>query len=80
MLARLRGVLEKWIKDTGDQGRTMESDEVVRNHGATKPGASPRSAPPKTSKPPRNISIAPGPELVDEVDRTTHEVEPAKQS
>lgn len=37
-LARLRGVLEKWIEDSNDQGRTFEPPEVVKNAGATKPG------------------------------------------
>jgi arylsulfatase A-like enzyme len=35
-LARLRGLLEKWIKDTNDQGRIMEPPEVVAAKGATK--------------------------------------------
>jgi N-sulfoglucosamine sulfohydrolase len=32
-LKRLRGVLEKWIEDTDDQGRTMEPEDVVKNKG-----------------------------------------------
>ncbi len=38
-LARMRGVLEKWIEDTNDQGRTMEPPEVAAAKGATKPAA-----------------------------------------
>jgi N-sulfoglucosamine sulfohydrolase len=37
-LQRLRGVLEKWIADTNDQGKDLEPAEVVKNKGATKPG------------------------------------------
>ncbi len=35
-LARLRGVLEKWIEETNDQGRTPEPPEVAAAKGATK--------------------------------------------
>jgi arylsulfatase A-like enzyme len=38
---RLRAVLEKWIKDTGDRGGEMESGELVKNKGLTKPGNNP---------------------------------------
>jgi len=44
-LARLRNVLEKWITDTDDQGRTLEPEELVKNQGATKPKA-PKNTPP----------------------------------
>ncbi len=37
-LKRLRGVLEKWIEDTHDQGRTMEPEEVAKNKGGPKAG------------------------------------------
>ncbi|MEO7317850.1 MAG: sulfatase [Chthoniobacteraceae bacterium] len=40
-LARLRGVLEKWIEDTNDQGRVLEPEELVKTKGATKPGTPP---------------------------------------
>jgi arylsulfatase A-like enzyme len=35
-LAHLRSVLEKWIVDTDDQGRTLEPPEVAAAKGATK--------------------------------------------
>jgi arylsulfatase A-like enzyme len=35
-LARLRGVLEKWIEETNDQGRVLEPPEVAAAKGATK--------------------------------------------
>lgn len=38
-LERLRGVLEKWIVETNDQGRVPEPEEVVKAEGATKPKA-----------------------------------------
>ncbi len=38
-LERLRGVLDKWIEDSGDQGRIPEPEDVVKNEGATKPKA-----------------------------------------
>lgn len=46
-LKRLRSVLEKWIVDTDDKGRTPEPPEVVATKGATKPGgnAKPRLTP-----------------------------------
>ena len=37
-LKRLRGVLEKWIEDTNDQGRIMEPEDVVKNKGGPKAG------------------------------------------
>jgi len=38
-LQRLRGVLEKWIVGTDDQGRFFEPPEVAAAEGATKPNA-----------------------------------------
>lgn len=50
-LARLRTVLEQWIHETGDQGRTFESAAVAAAKGATKPVAGAKPAPgPKPSK------------------------------
>lgn len=43
-LKRLRGVLEKWIEDTHDQGATFEPADVVKNKGSTK------GVPPKKKK------------------------------
>jgi arylsulfatase A-like enzyme len=40
-LERLRGVLEKWIEETADQGRTPEPPEVAARKGLTKPGGNP---------------------------------------
>ncbi len=42
-LERLRRVLEQWIEDTGDQGRTLEPPEVAAAKGATKPGSDPNA-------------------------------------
>jgi N-sulfoglucosamine sulfohydrolase len=50
-LQRLRGVLEKWIADTDDQGRIAEPPEVVAAKGATKPGGEPK---PKRKREPGN--------------------------
>lgn len=43
VLKRLRGVLEKWIEETNDQGRIFEPAEVAAAHGATKPGGNPKA-------------------------------------
>lgn len=40
-LQRLRAVLEKWIEDTGDQGRTPEPTEVVAKKGMARRAAKP---------------------------------------
>ncbi|HEY1380280.1 MAG TPA: sulfatase-like hydrolase/transferase [Gemmataceae bacterium] len=42
-LKRLRGVLEKWIEETNDHGRTFEPPEVAANRGATKKGSNPNA-------------------------------------
>jgi arylsulfatase A-like enzyme len=42
-LQRLRGVLEKWIEVTDDQGRFPEPPEVAAAKGATKAGANPNA-------------------------------------
>jgi arylsulfatase A-like enzyme len=36
-LKKLRGVLEKWIEETHDQGAVFEPKEVVEHEGRTKP-------------------------------------------
>lgn len=41
VLKRLRGVLEKWIEDTKDQGAKPEPADVIKNKGLTKPGGNP---------------------------------------
>jgi arylsulfatase A-like enzyme len=40
-LKRLRAVLETWIEESGDQGRTPEPPEVAAAQGITKPGGKP---------------------------------------
>ncbi len=40
-LARLRNELEKWIKETGDQGAELEPAELAQNKGVTKPKTPP---------------------------------------
>ena len=50
-LQRLRGILEKWIADTDDQGRIAEPPEVAAAKGATKPGGDPK---PKRKRNPGN--------------------------
>jgi len=42
-LKRLRGLLEKWIGDTDDQGGVLEPTAVATARGATKPGTDPNS-------------------------------------
>lgn len=41
VLIRLRGVLEKWIEDTHDQGRELEPPELAARGGVTKLGSNP---------------------------------------
>ncbi len=43
VLKRLRGVLQKWIEESKDQGRTLEPEELAKNLGRTKPGTKPLS-------------------------------------
>lgn len=40
-LDRLRGVLDRWIEETGDQGRTPEPPAVAAAKGVTRPGSDP---------------------------------------
>ena len=42
-LARLRGLVESWIRDTDDQGRTPEPAEVAAAKGATRAGSDPNA-------------------------------------
>jgi N-sulfoglucosamine sulfohydrolase len=44
-LKELRGVLEKWIEETNDQGKTLESPELAAAEGVTKPGGKPNANP-----------------------------------
>ncbi len=41
VLKRLRGVLDQWIEEANDQGRTPEPPEVAKARGATRPGTNP---------------------------------------
>jgi arylsulfatase A-like enzyme len=56
-LKRLRGVLEKWIEETDDQGRYLEPPEIAVARGATKRGGDPnapvRASPQKGKAPKR---------------------------
>ena len=51
-LARLRGLLDAWIEETGDQGRVFETPEVVQHETRkpTKTGA-PKPRPPEAATP-----------------------------
>jgi hypothetical protein len=57
VLKRLRGVIQKWIEETKDQGRTLEPEELAKNLGRTKPGTKPlagyqlEEVPAKSKKP-----------------------------
>ncbi len=42
-LKRLRAVLEHWIDETNDQGRTLEPPELAKREGVTKPGTPPNT-------------------------------------
>jgi N-sulfoglucosamine sulfohydrolase len=43
VLIRLRGVLERWIADTHDQGRELEPPELATRKGLTKEGTNPNT-------------------------------------
>ena len=43
LLDRLRGVLEKWIEESNDQGKQAEPPEIVRRRGATRAQTNPQS-------------------------------------
>jgi arylsulfatase A-like enzyme len=49
-LKELRGVLEKWIEDTNDQGKTLEPKAVADAEGVTKTGGQPNAAANKKRK------------------------------
>jgi arylsulfatase A-like enzyme len=42
-LERLRGVLDRWIEETGDMGRVSEPPKVAAARGATRPGSDPNA-------------------------------------
>ena len=43
ILKRLRGVLEKWIEGSNDQGRELEPPGLAARKGVTKPGTNPNA-------------------------------------
>lgn len=43
VLKRLRGVLEKWIDESNDQGRTLEPPQLAARKGVTRQGALPNT-------------------------------------
>ena len=43
VLKELRGVLERWIDESNDQGRELEPPEIAAAKGATRPGGDPNS-------------------------------------
>jgi arylsulfatase A-like enzyme len=49
-LERLRTVLERWIEESNDQGKTLEPPEVAARKGATKPGSDPNAGAPPREK------------------------------
>ena len=49
-LKELRGLLEKWIEDTNDQGKTLESKDLADAEGVTKSGGQPNAAANKKRK------------------------------
>jgi len=52
VLNRLRAVLEKWIEDTNDQGKTLEPPGLVASKGVTKTNTHPNSGYTLDGKPP----------------------------
>jgi len=56
---RLRGVLEKWIKDTNDQGKQLEPLQLVANKGATKTNTNPNAGYTQDGKPPGAAEVRP---------------------
>jgi len=49
-LVRLRGTLEKWITESDDQGRVLESAALVAAKGATKPAGGANAGKQKNKK------------------------------
>ncbi len=58
-LNRLRGVLEKWIDDTGDQGKVLEPLEIVARKGLTKTNSNPNVGYTLDGKPPGAANVPP---------------------
>ncbi len=60
-LKRLRGVLEKWIEDSNDQGRQLEPPDLVAQKGATKTNTNPNLNYTLDGKPPGAADVKPPP-------------------
>jgi len=58
-LKRLRSVLEKWIEETNDQGKTLEPVELVANKGVTKTNTHPNTGYTLDGKPPGANAVLP---------------------
>jgi hypothetical protein len=58
-LIKLRGVLEKWIEDTNDQGKQLEPSELVKNKGLTKTNSNPNVGYTLDGKPPGTADAKP---------------------
>ncbi len=52
-LERLRGVLERWIDESDDQGRVLEPPELAARRGVTKPGTNPNAGYTLDGQPPQ---------------------------
>lgn len=52
VLKRLRGVIEKWIEETNDQGRQLEPAELAANKGVTRTNTNPNAGYTLDGKPP----------------------------
>jgi len=51
VLTKLRGVVDRWIEESNDQGRQLEPPEIAAAKGATKAGSNPNTgAAPKAAK------------------------------
>jgi N-sulfoglucosamine sulfohydrolase len=59
VLKRLRGVLEKWIAETDDKGRVLESEKLVRNKGLLNTNANPNTGYTLDGKPPGAADVRP---------------------
>ena len=52
-LKRLRSVLERWIEESGDQGRELEPPELAARKGVTRAGTNPNTGYTLDGKPPQ---------------------------
>jgi len=59
VLKRLRSVLEKWIADSDDKGRVLESEQLVRNKGLLNTNANPNTGYTLDGKPPSAADVRP---------------------